>query len=179
MVFIKKPFLLIWIFLSFIDGVLFLTLTLSFSRNASEKELMGVYKFSLDDGLLAEDNDIWLINKNSSIDIENPGTYTLHGSDLEVSNSNYAVNLKDDDVITINVVDDEEFYMSIQDMFSISGRGIVFSGVINRGTIHKNDVLEIVDLGKEVTFVTIESFNKQLDSATKGDDVGILTNLTH
>ena len=98
---------------------------------------------------------------------------------MEVSNSNYAVNLKDDDVITINVVDDEEFYMSIQDMFSISGRGIVFSGVINRGTIHKNDVLEIVDLGKEVTVVAIESFNKQLDSATKGDDVGILTNLTH
>jgi|GEM_PF-6288760 len=161
-----------------IARVLSLPATLSFSRNASEKRVDGVYKFGLDDGLILGEDEVWLINKNSSIDIENPGTYTLHGSDLEISNPNYKVNLKDDDIITINVVDDEEFYMSINEIFSISGKGIVFSGVINRGTIHKNDVLEIVDLGKEVTVVSIESFRKELDSAAKGTEIGILTDLT-
>lgn len=71
---------------------------------------------------------------------------------------------------------DKPFLMSIEDVFSIEGRGTVVTGRIERGIVHLNDEVEIVGI-KETrkTVVTgIEMFNKSLDEGRAGDNAGIL-----
>ena len=72
---------------------------------------------------------------------------------------------------------DLPFLMPIEDVFSISGRGTVATGRVERGTIKMSDVVEIVGLSDESkqTVVTgIEMFHKLMDSAEAGDNVGLL-----
>jgi elongation factor Tu len=66
--------------------------------------------------------------------------------------------------------------MAIEDVFSITGRGTVATGRIERGTINIGDTVEIVGLGEtQTTTVTgVEMFQKTLDSGMAGDNVGIL-----
>ncbi len=68
------------------------------------------------------------------------------------------------------------FLMSIEDVFTISGRGTVVTGRVERGEIKINDEVEIVGLKPtHKTVVTgIEMFRKQLDSAVAGDNAGAL-----
>src|SRR5438094_3179800 len=73
--------------------------------------------------------------------------------------------------------EDKPFLMSIEDVFSIKGRGTVGTGRIERGKIKVGDECEIVGLMKESrkTVVTgVEMFNKTLDSGIAGDNVGVL-----
>ena len=72
---------------------------------------------------------------------------------------------------------DLPFLMPIEDVFSISGRGTVATGRVERGTIKMSDVVEIVGLKDESssTVVTgIEMFHKMMDYAEAGDNVGLL-----
>ena len=71
---------------------------------------------------------------------------------------------------------DKPFLMSVEDVFSITGRGTVATGRIERGVIKVNDSVEIVGLrDTTVSVVTgIEMFRKLLDSGQAGDNVGIL-----
>ncbi len=72
---------------------------------------------------------------------------------------------------------DLPFLMPVEDVFSISGRGTVATGRVERGTIKLSDVVEIVGLTDEsrTTVVTgIEMFHKLMDSAEAGDNVGLL-----
>jgi elongation factor Tu len=71
---------------------------------------------------------------------------------------------------------DKPFLMSVEDVFSITGRGTVATGRIERGVIKVNDQVEIVGLKDTVTSVVtgIEMFRKLLDSGQAGDNVGIL-----
>ncbi len=72
---------------------------------------------------------------------------------------------------------DLPFLMPVEDVFSISGRGTVSTGRVERGTIKMSDVVEIVGLSDESkqTVVTgIEMFHKLMDSAEAGDNVGLL-----
>jgi elongation factor Tu len=71
---------------------------------------------------------------------------------------------------------DKPFLMSVEDVFSITGRGTVATGRIERGVIKVNDTIEIVGLKDTVTSVVtgIEMFRKLLDSGQAGDNVGIL-----
>ncbi len=72
---------------------------------------------------------------------------------------------------------DLPFLMPVEDVFSISGRGTVATGRVERGTIKMADVVEIVGLSDESrsTVVTgIEMFHKLMDSAEAGDNVGLL-----
>ena len=68
------------------------------------------------------------------------------------------------------------FLMSIEDVFTITGRGTVVTGRVERGQIKLNDEVEIVGLKPtQKTVVTgIEMFRKQLDFAEAGDNAGIL-----
>src|SRR5947209_6480729 len=73
--------------------------------------------------------------------------------------------------------EDKPFLMSIEDVFSIKGRGTVGTGRIERGKVKVGDECEIVGLMKESrkTVVTgVEMFNKTLDSGIAGDNVGVL-----
>lgn len=72
---------------------------------------------------------------------------------------------------------DKPFLMPIEDIFSISGRGTVVTGRVERGKITPGEEVEIVGLSYEVkkTVVTsIEMFRKELDSAIAGDNAGLL-----
>lgn len=72
---------------------------------------------------------------------------------------------------------DKPFLMSIEDVFSISGRGTVASGRVERGTLKKDSEVELVGKGGEVikTKVTdIETFKKSCDESRAGDNSGLL-----
>ena len=71
---------------------------------------------------------------------------------------------------------DLPFLMPIEDIFTISGRGTVVTGRIERGVINMNDPVEIVGIREtqSSTVTGIEMFNKLLDNGQAGDNVGIL-----
>ena len=111
----------------------------------------------------------------------------IKGSALE------AMNNPDDDAKTQPIVDlmkavdehiplpkrdlDKPFLMAVEDVFSISGRGTVGTGRIERGKVKLNEAIEIVGLRPEVqkSVVTgVEMFRKLLDEGQAGDNVGLL-----
>ena len=72
---------------------------------------------------------------------------------------------------------DKPFLMAVEDVFTITGRGTVATGRVERGTVKMADTVEIVGLSEEKksTVITgIEMFRKLLDSAEAGDNVGLL-----
>ncbi len=71
---------------------------------------------------------------------------------------------------------DKPFLLPIEDIFTITGRGTVVTGRVERGQINMNDEVEIVGLRptKKSVVTGIEMFRKQLDSAMAGDNAGIL-----
>ena len=72
---------------------------------------------------------------------------------------------------------DLPFLLPVEDVFSISGRGTVATGRVERGTVKVSDTVEIVGLSKEkrTTVITgVEMFHKLLDQAEAGDNVGLL-----
>ena len=72
---------------------------------------------------------------------------------------------------------DMPFPMPVEDVFTISGRGTVATGRVERGVINKNDKVEIVGLReekKDTTVTDIEMFHKLLDYAEAGDNIGAL-----
>jgi elongation factor Tu len=71
---------------------------------------------------------------------------------------------------------DQPFLMPIEDVFSISGRGTVVTGRIERGKIHVGDEIEIVGIRDttKTTCTGVEMFRKLLDEGEAGDNVGVL-----
>ena len=72
---------------------------------------------------------------------------------------------------------DKPFLMPVEDVFSITGRGTVATGRVERGTLHVSDEVEIVGIHEETkkTVVTgVEMFRKLLDEAQAGDNIGAL-----
>ncbi len=72
---------------------------------------------------------------------------------------------------------DKPFLMPVEDVFTITGRGTVATGRVERGTLHLNDEVEIVGIKEDTrkTVVTgIEMFRKLLDEAQAGDNIGAL-----
>ena len=71
---------------------------------------------------------------------------------------------------------DRPFLMPVEDVFTITGRGTVATGRVERGQCKINDVVEIVGMGsKKTTVITgIEMFRKNLDAARAGDNAGVL-----
>ena len=72
---------------------------------------------------------------------------------------------------------DKPFLMPVEDVFSITGRGTVATGRVERGTLHVSDEVEIVGISEEsrkVVVTGIEMFRKLLDEAQAGDNIGAL-----
>lgn len=72
---------------------------------------------------------------------------------------------------------DKPFLMPIEDIFSIQGRGTVATGRVEQGIVRTNDKVQLVGLRKEIkesVAVSLEMFNKTLDEARAGENVGIL-----
>ena len=71
---------------------------------------------------------------------------------------------------------DKPFLMPVEDVFSITGRGTVATGRVERGLVKVGDEVELVGLGetKKTTVTGVEMFRKQLDQGQAGDNVGAL-----
>ena len=72
---------------------------------------------------------------------------------------------------------DKPFLMPVEDVFTITGRGTVATGRVERGTVKVSDTVEIVGLSEETRSVVVtgvEMFRKQLDQAMAGDNIGAL-----
>ena len=72
--------------------------------------------------------------------------------------------------------EDKPFLMPIEDIFTISGRGTVVTGRVERGVVNMNDAVQIVGIRptQDTTVTGIEMFQKTLDQGIPGDNVGIL-----
>jgi elongation factor Tu len=71
---------------------------------------------------------------------------------------------------------DKPFLMPVEDVFSITGRGTVATGRVERGNVRLSEEIELIGLGmhKKTVVTGIEMFRKELDSAMAGDNAGIL-----
>nr|QBQ84335.1 elongation factor Tu [Ulva fenestrata] len=71
---------------------------------------------------------------------------------------------------------DKTFLMAVEDVFSITGRGTVATGRVERGVLKTGETVDIVGLGdtKNVTVTGLEMFQKTLDETVAGDNVGVL-----
>jgi len=71
---------------------------------------------------------------------------------------------------------DKPFLMPVEDVFSITGRGTVSTGRVERGEVKLNEEIELIGLGthRKTVVTGIEMFRKELDSALAGDNAGIL-----
>jgi elongation factor Tu len=102
----------------------------------------------------------------------------LEGRDPEIGESSIRALLKavDDYIPTPVRAVDQPFLMPIEDVFSISGRGTVVTGRVERGVINVGDEVEIVGIRatQKSTCTGVEMFRKLLDRGEAGDNVGIL-----
>ncbi len=71
---------------------------------------------------------------------------------------------------------DKPFLMAIEDVFTITGRGTVATGRVERGVVHVSDEVEIVGIHetKKTVVTGVEMFRKLLDEAQAGDNIGVL-----
>ena len=87
------------------------------------------------------------------------------------------MNEVDNFIPTPERMSDKDFLMPVEDVFSISGRGTVATGRVERGTVKVGDVVEIVGLSEEkknTTVTGVEMFHKLLPQAEAGDNIGAL-----
>jgi elongation factor Tu len=106
----------------------------------------------------------------------------LNEESTDPNHANYAsinelMRVVDEYIPTPKRETDKPFMMSVEDVFSIKGRGTVVTGRVDRGVIKPGDPIEIVGLRDETrtTVVTsMEMFHKVLDSAEAGDNAGLL-----
>ncbi|MBE6548444.1 MAG: elongation factor Tu [Ruminococcaceae bacterium] len=106
----------------------------------------------------------------------------LESTSTDINAPEYAcilelMNEVDSYIPTPERMSDLAFLMPVEDVFSISGRGTVATGRVERGTVKVNDVVEIVGLSdekKSTTVTGVEMFHKLLPQAEAGDNIGAL-----
>ena len=100
----------------------------------------------------------------------------LEGDPKYVESIKELMNAVDEWIPTPERDTDKPFLMSIEDVFTITGRGTVVTGRVERGTLKLNDEVEIVGIKptKKTVVTGIEMFRKQLDFAEAGDNAGVL-----
>ncbi len=126
------------------------------------RELLSKYDFPGD--------DISIVRGNAKGALENPADeqYGKCIQDL--------LDALDNDIPEPARESDKPFLMSVEDVFSIKGRGTVATGRIERGVINVGDKVQIVGLRDttETTVTGVEMFNKTLETGMAGDNVGLL-----
>lgn len=140
----------------------------------------------VDDPELIELVEMELRDLLSEYDFPGDDTPIIKGSALEV------LNAPDDEVATQCVTElmeacdtwipeperdiDRPFLMPVEDVFSITGRGTVGTGRIERGIVHVGDEIEIIGMGdtRKTTVTGVEMFRKLLDEGRAGDNAGLL-----
>jgi len=130
------------------------------------RELLSEYDFPGD--------DIPIVRGSARDALESAST---NAADPEYASILELMQAVDDYIPTPARKADEPFLMPVEDVFSITGRGTVATGRVERGVVKMGDVVEIVGLAEEsksTTITGVEMFRKLLDSAEAGDNVGLL-----
>ncbi|PSQ91029.1 MAG: elongation factor Tu [Proteobacteria bacterium SW_6_67_9] len=126
------------------------------------RELMSSYDYGGDDAAVVTGSALKALEGDQS-DMGVPSIYKL----MEAMDSHIPVPERPLD---------QAFLMPIEDVFSISGRGTVVTGRVERGTIKPSTEVEIVGMGetRKTTVTGVEMFRKLLDQGEAGDNVGLL-----
>ena len=130
------------------------------------RELLSEYDFPGD--------DIPIVRGSARDALESTST---NPDDPEYASIFELMNAVDEYIPTPERKSDLAFLMPVEDVFSITGRGTVATGRVERGVVKMGDVVEIVGLTEEkktTTITGVEMFRKLLDSAEAGDNVGLL-----
>ncbi len=108
--------------------------------------------------------------------IRGSATSALADEDFGVNSINQLMDAIDTEIPEPERPIDKTFMMSVEDVFSITGRGTVATGRIERGIVKVGDEVEIVGLGEtmKTTITGVEMFRKLLDQGQAGDNVGLL-----
>src|SRR5580704_14922353 len=128
------------------------------------RDLLNKYEFPGD--------EVPIIRGQSKDALENPGTDGPGSKSIDA-----LMTALDSYIPTPQREEDKPFLMSVEDVFSIKGRGTVATGRVERGKAKVGDEVEIIGLRKENTKTVItglEMFNKTLEFAIAGDNVGAL-----
>ncbi|MFC4353473.1 elongation factor Tu, partial [Fodinicurvata halophila] len=126
------------------------------------RELLSSYDFPGD--------DIPIVKGSALAAIEDTDTKLGHDSILELMQA------VDDYIPTPERPKDQPFLMPIEDVFSISGRGTVVTGRVERGVVKVGEEVEVVGLHatRKTTVTGVEMFRKLLDQGEAGDNIGAL-----
>ncbi len=131
------------------------------------RELLSKYEFPGDDIPIIKGSALQALEAGSSSAPLDDPRYTCIWELMEAVDSYIPTPIRDTD---------KPFLMPVEDVFSITGRGTVGTGRIERGIIHVNDEVEIVGFGakKKSVCTGVEMFRKLLDEGQAGDNVGLL-----
>lgn len=134
------------------------------------RELLSQYDFPGDDIPLIAGSALLALETMSG------NMETKRGADKWVDKIHALMDAIDDYVPTPERDVDKTFLMAVEDVFSITGRGTVATGRIERGIIKVGDTIEIVGLTdtRTTTITGLEMFQKTLDEGMAGDNIGIL-----
>ena len=136
-----------------------------------DEELLDLVEMEVRDTLSKYDYD----GDNTPI-IRGSALKALEGDPAAVESINKLMDAVDEWIPTPERDNDKPFLMSIEDVFTITGRGTVVTGRVERGQLKLNDEVEIVGLRdtKKTVVTGIEMFRKTLDYAEAGDNAGVL-----
>ena len=155
-------------------GVDYIVVFLNKADMVDDEELLELVEMEVRE-LLSEYNfpgdDIPVIKGSALQALENPTDEKAIAPILELMDA------VDSYIPTPERATDKPFLMPVEDVFTITGRGTVATGRVERGVLHVGDEVEIVGLSEEsrkVVVTGIEMFRKLLDEAQAGDNVGVL-----
>ncbi|SHE46073.1 elongation factor Tu [Clostridium fallax] len=155
-------------------GVDYIVVFLNKADMVDDEELLELVEMEVRE-LLSEYNfpgdDIPVIKGSALVALENPTDEKSIAPILELMEA------VDSYIPTPERATDKPFLMPVEDVFTITGRGTVATGRVERGILHVGDEVEVVGLSpdKKKTVVTgIEMFRKLLDEAQAGDNIGAL-----
>ncbi len=134
------------------------------------RELLDSYEYPGDEIPFVAGSALLALNKVN----ENPETKP--GEDKWVDQIFALMKAVDEYIPTPEREVDKPFLMAIEDVFSITGRGTVATGRIERGTVNIGETVELIGLNetKSTTVTGLEMFQKSLESGFAGDNIGIL-----
>jgi elongation factor Tu len=134
------------------------------------RELLSKYEFDGDNIPIIRGSALKALEKMQA------NNKTQKGEDKWVDKIWELMDAVDSYILTPERAVDLPFLMPIEDVFTITGRGTVVTGRIERGQVHVGDEVEIIGLGdtRKTTVTGLEMFRKLLDSGMAGDNIGAL-----
>jgi elongation factor Tu len=163
-------------------GVPHIVVFLNKEDQVDDEELLELVELEVRDTLSSYDfpgDDIPLIAGSALLALEaltaNPSIKA--GEDKWVDKIIKLMSSVDEYIPTPERDTDKNFLMAVEDVFSITGRGTVATGRVERGMVKIGDVIELVGLAeanREATVTGLEMFQKSLEESVAGDNVGVL-----